>query len=170
MPGGPLWQGSCTERCHFGPFLQHSLQPRFLFEQFTSCPFWWRVATCRIDFGDQNLDFSCFLPFRDLPRPFDLSTEGVALSHQGACIREVRNFCHWASCRDPNLLNWDLGRTSPWPPMESTDPLNSGGCDSSRLGSPNGRSCKLPSLTIIFLSMCDTEQRSLANSMPAQMK
>ena len=82
--------------------------------------------------------------FGTFPRPFDLSTEGVALSHQGACIREVRNFCHWASCRDPNLLNWDLGRTSPWTPMESTDPLNSGGCDSSRLGSPNGRSCKLP--------------------------
>ena len=88
--------------------------------------------------------FRFFGRFGTFPRPFDLSTEGVALSHQGACIREVRNFCHWASCRDPNLLNWDLGRTSPWTPMESTDPLNSGGCDSSRLGSPNGRSCKLP--------------------------
>ena len=93
--------------------------------------------------GTKTVIFQFFGRF-GIPRPFDLSTEGVALSHQGACICEVRNFCHWASCRDPNLLNWDLGRTSPWTPMESTDPLNSGGCDSSRLGSPNGRSCKLP--------------------------
>ena len=108
-------------------------------------------AFCRIDFGDQNWDFFKFFGrFGTFPRPFDLSTEGVALSHQGACIREVRIFCHWASCRDPNLLNWDLGRTSPWTPMESTDPLNSGGCDSSRLGCPNGPSCKLPPLSGFF--------------------
>ena len=88
--------------------------------------------------------FRFFCRFGPLHGPFDLSTKAVALSHQGARIREVRNFSHWARCRDPNLLNWDLGRTSPWTPMESTDPLNSGGCDSSRLGSPNGRSCKLP--------------------------
>ena len=109
--------------------------------------------------------------FGTFPRPFDLSTEGVALSHQGACIREVRNFCHWASCRDPNLLNWDLGRTSPWTPMESTDPLNSGGCDSSRLGSPNGRSCKLPDRSIDYSSAgregaeqtCSTQSTRLAH-------
>ena len=117
-----------------------------------------RNAKCEVSIG--NLQdrlwgpklgfFRFFGRFGPLHGPFDLSTKAVALSHQGACIREVRNFCHWASCRDPNLLNWDLGRTSPWTPIESTDPLNSGGCDSSRLGSPNGRSCKLPvpSLTI----------------------
>ena len=119
------------------------------------------LATCRIDFGDQNCDFFKFVcRFGSFQQPFDLSKEGVALSHQGACIREVRNFCHWASCRDPNLLNWDLGRTSPWTPMESTDPLNSGGCDSSRLGSPNGRSCKLPNVTmpsLLEVATCDTE-------------
>ena len=59
----------------------------------------------------QNWDFSCFFGrFETFPRPFDLKPAAVALSHQGASIREVRNFCRWAGCRDPELLILTLDR------------------------------------------------------------
>ena len=75
---------------------------------------WWVMGE---ETGLQNgpkLGFFMFFGrFGPLNRPFDLSTEAVALSHQGASIREVRNFCRRAGCRDPELLIWDLGQDNP---------------------------------------------------------